>query len=74
MKKLIYIFIVFSLLFIYDMPAQSSGNIPLLCKTKFNREFGVGDIWGVKINNVNYALVTIDVGLSIINTDNPVVS
>ncbi len=53
------------------MPAQSSGNIPLLCKTKFNREFGVGDIWGVKINNVNYALVTLDGGLSIVNTNNP---
>jgi hypothetical protein len=31
-------------------------------KTKFNREGGVGDVWGVKISNVNYALVTLDGG------------
>ncbi len=51
--------------------SQSTGNIPLHFKSKFNRYYGAGDVWGVKINNVNYALVTLDGGLSIVNTNNP---
>jgi len=51
--------------------SQSTGNIPLHCKTKFNRYFGVGDVWGVQINNINYALVTLDGGLSVVNTNSP---
>jgi hypothetical protein len=50
--------------------SQSTGNIPLKIKTKFNRQYGAGDVWGVKINNINYALVTLDGGLSIVNTNN----
>jgi len=51
--------------------SQTNGNIPLLCKTDFGRYWGVGDVWGVQIGSVNYALVTLDGGLSIVNTDNP---
>lgn len=71
MKKFIYSSVIFSLLFIPDIIPQSTGNIPLLCKTKFNRDEGVGDVWGVQINGTNYALVTLDGGLSIVNTNNP---
>lgn len=54
--------------------SQTNGNIPLLSKNKFDRFWGVADVWGVKINNINYALVTLDGGLSIVNTNNPTVS
>lgn len=50
--------------------SQSTGNIPLKSKSKFGRYYGAADVWGVKINNINYALVTLDGGLSIVNTNN----
>jgi len=68
MKRLIYFSIIFCLLFIPDVVPQNNGNIPLMFKTKFNRTEGVRDVWGVQINGINYALVTLDGGLSIINT------
>jgi hypothetical protein len=49
---------------------QSTGNIPLHFKSKFNRYYGASDVWGVQINGINYALATLDGGLSIINTNN----
>ena len=70
------IFFFCLIVFFYFPPgfSQTSENISLLCKTKFNRFYGAGDVWGVNINNVNYALVTLDGGLSIVNTDNPSIS
>lgn len=65
---------IFSVLFIFLINIvfpQSTGNIPLHSKSKFNRYYGAGDVWGVQINNINYALVTLDGGLSIVNTNNP---
>ncbi len=71
MKRLFYFSIIFCLLFIPDITPQSNGNIPLMFKSKFNRTEGVSDVWGVQINGTNYALVTLDGGLSIVNTNNP---
>jgi hypothetical protein len=51
--------------------SQTNGNIPLSFKSRFDRFWGVGDVWGIQINGTNYALATLDGGLSIINTDNP---
>jgi hypothetical protein len=51
--------------------SQTNGNIPLSFKSRFDRFWGVADVWGVQINGNNYALVTLDGGLSIINTNNP---
>lgn len=45
--------------------SQNTGNIPLKIKTKFSRQYGAGDVWGVNISNINYPLVTLDGGLSI---------
>lgn len=71
MKMLIYFSIIFNLLFILDIIPQSNGNIPLMFKGKFNRAGGVADVWGIQIGGVNYALVTLDDGLSIVKTDDP---
>jgi len=71
MKKFIYFTFIFCLLMVPDIISQGSGNIPLMYKTKFDRQGGVGDLWGVKIYNVNYALVTLDGGLSIVNKNSP---
>jgi len=71
MKRLFYFSIIFCLLFIPDINPQSNGNIPLMFKGKFNREGGVSDVWGVQINGINYALVTLDDGLNIVNTNSP---
>jgi len=71
MKQLILFSIIFCLLFIPYINPQNNGNIPLMFKGKFNREAGVGDVWGVQINGINYALVTLDGGLSIVNTNDP---
>lgn len=71
MKKLSYLLFIIIFFITPNFVAQSNGNIPLHCKTKFNREGGVGDVWGVQINGTNYALITLDGGLSIVNTDNP---
>jgi hypothetical protein len=49
---------------------QTSGNIPLSFKGKFGGYHGSGDVWGIQINGTNYALATLDGGLSIINTNN----
>ena len=54
--------------------AQSTGNIQLHYKTKFGRYWGAADVWGVQIGGVNYALVTLDGGLSIVNTNDPMSS
>lgn len=67
-------FLTYCFILFFYLPlgfSQSNGNIPLHCKTKFNRYYGVADIWGLQINNINYALVTLDGGLSIVNTNNP---
>ncbi|MCH7964783.1 MAG: hypothetical protein IH852_12695 [Bacteroidetes bacterium] len=48
MKKFIYFLVIIILFPIPNIIAQSNENITLLCKTKFNREFGVGDVWGVR--------------------------
>ncbi len=74
MRKFINFLVVIIIFPIPNIIAQTSENISLLCKTKFNRFYGVGDVWGVKINNTNYALVTLDGGLSIVNTSNPTIS
>lgn len=70
MTRLILTLLLCSFFFSSGLP-QSNGNIPLLCKTNFGRYWGAGDIWGIQIGGVNYALATIDGGLSIVNTDNP---
>ena len=70
MRNFLYIFLISVLFIDFTVVCQTTGNIPLLCKTKFGRDKGSGDVWGVKINNTNYALVTLDGGLSIVNTDN----
>jgi len=62
MKSFIYFSIIFGLLFIPDIVPQSNGNIPLMFTSKFNRAEGVADVWGVQINGINYALVTLDGG------------
>jgi len=71
MNKLICFSFIFGLLFIPEIIPQENGNIPLMFKGKFNRTDGVGDLWGVQIGGVNYALVTLDGGLSIVNTNDP---
>ena len=74
MNRSIFFFCL--IVFFYFPPgfSQTSENISLLCKTKFTRYWGVADVWGVQINGTNYALATLDGGLSIINTDNPSIS
>jgi hypothetical protein len=72
MKKILCTALYFILLLtITNVFCQPNGNIPLLSKTRFNRFWGVGDVWGVQINGTNYALVTLDGGLSIVNTNDP---
>ena len=70
MSKLFLTFCFFTFIYFSSGFSQTNGNIPLHFKSKFDRYYGAGDVWGVKINNVNYALVTLDGGLSIVNTDN----
>lgn len=70
MYKAFFIFCFVLFFFFYEGYSQSTGNVPLKSKSKFGRYYGAGDVWGVKINNVNYALVTLDGGLSIVNTNN----
>jgi hypothetical protein len=70
MKRHLLILCFSTIIFISQSFTQSNGNIPLQFKSKFDRYYGVGDIWGIKIDNVNYALVTLDGGLSIVNTNN----
>ena len=53
-----------------DILCQTNENIQLSFKSKFDRYYGVADLWGVQINGINYALATLDGGLSIINTNN----
>jgi len=66
MKKL-FITLCFIVFFYYSSGfSQTNGNIPLLSKTRFDRYWGVGDVWGVQINGINYALATLDGGLSIV--------
>jgi hypothetical protein len=69
MKKCIYTILIF--VGVINVFSQSTGNIPLHFKSKFERYWGVGDIWGVQINGTNYGLATLDGGLSIINTNSP---
>jgi len=71
MYRSFFIFCSFVFFYYSSGLSQTNGNIPLLSKTKFGRYYGVADVWGVNINNVNYALLTLDGGLSIVNTDNP---
>jgi len=73
MKKYIFTLLLLFLFSVANVFAQSTGNIPLHFKSKFNRYYGAGDVWGIKINNTNYALVTLDGGLSIVNTNDPAV-
>jgi hypothetical protein len=70
MYKAFFTFCFIIFFFFNEGYSQSTGNIPLKSKSKFGRYYGAGDVWGVKINNVNYALVTLDGGLSIVNTNN----
>lgn len=70
MYKAFFTFCFIIFFFFNEGYSQSTGNIPLKIKTKFNRQYGAADVWGVKINNINYALVTLDGGLSIVNTNN----
>ncbi len=73
MKKLIYLMIIIGIpMFIPQILAQgaNSDNITLLCKTDLDRYYGAGDVWGLKIAGTHYALLAIDGGLSVINTNN----
>jgi len=70
MRNFLYIFLISVLFIDFAAVCQTSDNLDLLCKTKFSRERGVADVWGVKINNTNYALVTLDGGLSIVDANN----
>ncbi len=65
MKKCICTLLLLFLFLPTNVFSQTSENISLLCKTKFNRYWGVADVWGVNINNVNYALPTFRDGISI---------
>lgn len=70
MKKLFHIVLAFYLFGNFQLFSQVKYNTYLYNKSKFNRYFGVEDVWGIKINNTNYALATLDKGLSIISTSN----
>lgn len=71
MKKLFLLVLAFYLFSHIQTFSQVKYNTYLYNKSKFNRYFGVEDVWGVKVNNINYALATLDRGLSIVNTSNP---
>ena len=70
MRNFFFVFLLTILFLDFTVVCQTTGNIPLHCKTKFGREKGSGDVWGLQIDGTNYALVTLDGGLSIVNTDN----
>lgn len=74
MYKAFFIFCFIILFFFNEGYSQSTGNIPLKSKSKFGRYYGAADVWGVQIGGVNYALVTLDGGLSIVNTNDPTLS
>jgi len=71
MKKLFFVFSFVILICITSIHSQTNGNIPLLYQSKFTRFYGSADVWGFQLNSINYALTTIDGGLSIVNTNNP---
>ena len=70
MKNFLCVILLTVLFIDFSGVCQTTGNIPLHCKTKFGREGGSGDVWGLQITGANYALVTLDGGLSVVNTDN----
>jgi hypothetical protein len=57
LKKCICTFLFF--FGVINIFSQSIGNIPLHFKSKFERYWGVGDVWGVQIGGTNYALITL---------------
>ncbi|MFH2031819.1 MAG: hypothetical protein ABIJ40_14570 [Bacteroidota bacterium] len=66
----IFIFLLQSSIFAQGIGEEWSSNITLKCVTDYGRGGGA-DVWGWNQNGVDYALITIGGGLSIVNTSNP---
>jgi hypothetical protein len=59
MKNVLTVFFFASIVYLSTVLPQTNGNIPLHSKSKYNRYYGVGDVWGVQNGGVNYDLVTL---------------
>lgn len=74
-KNKFYLIVIFSFLLQSLISAQDPGqtwssNITLKCVTDYGRGGGA-DVWGWNQNGVDYALVILNGGLSIVNTSDP---